>query len=435
MKHAADRPTVFVIIPTFNRWAHTHGCLGFLASQTWSPISVVVSDGGSTDGTRERLASQHPEITLLFDKRERWWAGSTSLGIAHALCVGQDQDYILLLNNDTEFPADYIATLVAASQRENATVGAKIVDSRNPSVVLDAGEYINWTDYTFPVRTDVPRGERFRDDVDVLPGRGSLIPLATIRSVGNVDDVAFPHYLADYDLFCRIKAAGHRMGVCLETAIRAHIEETGIQPGVGRTSFRQIGRELFSRRSMTNIRDHWRFVDRHAPAGVRARAKRLILRRALHRALFGTSLAPLCARLLQGYVGVRTAAAIARRLWIDRHEPDGRFHALGLPKPLAQLAVLAILPRPVSEDEFAAMGLDPAELERAGVIAAAASPGWYYLLTLDTARAAMPRAVAAIAETSIPLSRDKIARLQLYRRSKAFSPGSRDPNPPQTQDR
>ena len=280
---------VFVIIPVFNRWRFTRECIEDIRRQTYPWLSVIVSDGGSSDETRAALRDYH-DVILVHDKVPRWWAGSTALGIEEALRRGRDDDFVLLLNNDTRLAADYVEKLVLCSRKYDAAVGGLIVDSRDPSVVLDAGEFIDWRTYAFPVKTEVAPGETFFDGVDTLSGRGSLVPLHMIRAVGNVDEGTFPHYIADYDLFCRIKAAGFRLGVCYESRILAHIEETGIAPSAEIRPFHEVLRGIFSRRSMANFHDHRRFISRHAPAQQRAKLLRLLSISTFGRLIYQTRL-------------------------------------------------------------------------------------------------------------------------------------------------
>lgn len=174
MDAQADQATVYVIIPTFNRWNFTRTCLDLLAAQTFPSVVAIVSDGGSTDGTREAIKRDYPQVHVVFDGKDRWWAGSSALGVEHAYRLGRNGDFILLLNNDTEIPPDYVTTMVAASLRENAAVGAKVIDSRDHTVVLDAGEYIVWETYEFPVMTAIEPGQIFCNSVDVLPGRSGF---------------------------------------------------------------------------------------------------------------------------------------------------------------------------------------------------------------------------------------------------------------------
>jgi GT2 family glycosyltransferase len=278
----ATMPTVFAVIPVFNRLHFTRECIKSLKAQTYRPIKIIVADGGSTDGTFDAIRSEHTDVVVLSSATELWWAGAMAMGVVHALHGSQGaDDYVLMMNNDTQIPTNYVDTLVTAAQTYGAAVGALVVDSRDVTRVLDAGEYIDWENYSFPVKSTVAIGERFCDDVDVLPGRGSLVPLRMIRVAGNVDAIRLPHYLADYEFFYRLKQHGFNLGVCYETQILAHIEETGIVPTSGKSSFRAIWHEAFSRRSMSNVLDHWYFVGRHAPTRYRASIRLQLIRRVI----------------------------------------------------------------------------------------------------------------------------------------------------------
>ena len=226
-----EHPTVYAVIPVFNRLHFTLACIRFLKAQTYAPLRIIVADGGLTDGSTESIRAAFPDVVVLTAKEELWWAGSMAAGIDYALHESRsDTDLVLMMNNDTEIPADYVSTLVAASQHFDAAVGSLIVNSRDETHVLDAGEYVRWSPYSFPVKTVLDPAERFCGDVDVLPGRGSLVPLRMIRAAGNVDARRFPHYLADYEFFYRLKRQGFRLGVCYETTLRAQSRKQGLSP-------------------------------------------------------------------------------------------------------------------------------------------------------------------------------------------------------------
>jgi hypothetical protein len=61
----------------------------------------------------------------------------------------------------------------------------------------------------------------------------------------------------------------------------AHIEETGIVPHNDFTSFQNVWRDLFSRRSMGNILNHWHFVALYSPLQYRFRIQASLLASAM----------------------------------------------------------------------------------------------------------------------------------------------------------
>lgn len=274
-------PTVFAIIPVFNRLALTEACIKCLLVQTYSALRLIVVDGGSKDGTPDQIRRNYPQVELLQGQKELWWGEATQLGIEYCLRHShRDDDMLLMMNNDTLINPDYVATLVRVSQERNAAVGGVIVDSSNPSRVLDAGEFIDWSTYSFPVKTVWEPGQTYVEGVDLLSGRGTLLPLRMVREAGNVNGGRFPHYIADCEFFARLKRKGFRLGVTCEAVIRSHVDVTGLSTQHSDPlTLAQAWKALFSKRSMDNVGNHWRFIEDCAPAPLRWQLKRRLIRR------------------------------------------------------------------------------------------------------------------------------------------------------------
>ncbi len=281
LPESEDSPTVFAVIPVFNRLQHTVTCITNLLAQTHAPLHLVVVDGGSTDGTPEYLIQTYPQVVVLQSKKELWWGEAMQLGIEYCLRQSlRDEDMLLMMNNDTLIDNNYVATLVRVSREQNAAVGGMIVDSRDASHILDAGEYIDWSTYSFPVKTVQPSGETYVDGVDLLSGRGTLVPVFMVRQAGNVNGTRFPHYIADCEFFARLKRNGFRLGVTCEAVIRSHVDVTGLSTHhLNILTLGQVWRALVSKRSMDNVKNHWRFIEDSAPASLRWPLKRRLMRR------------------------------------------------------------------------------------------------------------------------------------------------------------
>lgn len=291
-KTPGDLATVFAVIPVFNRLLFTKECLNSLLAQTYAPLCLVIVDGGSTDGTIEHLQQHYPQVVVLQGEKELWWGGAMQLGIDYCLRQSRREgDMLLMMNNDTFIEQSYVETLVRVSRERDAAVGGLIVDSRDPSRILDAGEFVDWRTYSFPVKTAIESGETFLKGVDLLSGRGTLVPLSMVKQAGNVNADRFPHYIADCEFFSRLKQHGFHLGVTYEARIQSHVEETGLSTnGSVALTFRQAWKALFSVRSMDNIRNHWRFIEDCAPAASRGLLKRRLVRRSAYLVLSRTKL-------------------------------------------------------------------------------------------------------------------------------------------------
>jgi GT2 family glycosyltransferase len=272
---------VFVVIPVYNRVDLTLRCIALLKAQTYTDLAIVISDGGSTDGTAHRVPEAYPDVVLLRDGRELWWTGAMAVGIDYVLGkADHERDFLLMLNNDTEFDDRFVETLVRVSTFRRAAVAALTVDHADVDRILDAGGYVDWQRYGFSVKTTIAQGETYCSDVDVLAGRGTLVPMVMVATGGNVNARQLPHYIADYEYFSRLKRLGFQLGVTYETCIRSHAELSGLTiqareqltPAV-------VWQLLVSRRSMYNFLDHYRFIELAAPKPMKHRLKlRLLLR-------------------------------------------------------------------------------------------------------------------------------------------------------------
>jgi hypothetical protein len=135
-----------------------------------------------------------------------------------------------------------------------------------------------------------------------------------VRVAGNVDARLLPHYLGDYEFFYRIKQSGFRLGVCFDARVSAHLAETGIVADASSSGFATVVRELFARRSKSNVIDHWRFVGRHAPYRLRGPIRRMLLRMIVQKFAFRTGLRRLLpvVRWVKR-IAARACSAMARR--------------------------------------------------------------------------------------------------------------------------
>ena len=259
-------PHVFAVIPVHDRREQTLSCLRDLSAQTHRPLTIVVVDDGSRDGTKESVRQQFPTVVLLEGDGNLWWTAATNRGVEHALARGGADDFVLTLNDDTHVGPDYVATLLeTVAGRPNALVGSIVVDAARPDVVADGGCSLSW--WTAKLTThargmslaDARRNGRLKR-VDILSGRGTLVPLAAYRAVGLYDQVHLPHYASDYELSIRAQRRGFELLVDYQAVVASATDMTGLNNERRRLPWPELARSLFLRRSAYQLAMRYQFA-------------------------------------------------------------------------------------------------------------------------------------------------------------------------------
>jgi GT2 family glycosyltransferase len=105
-------PKASIIIPHWNGREHLQVCLTSLRNQTFADFEVILVDNASTDGSQEFVRQEFPEVRLVELTENLGFTGACNAGYAAAKGA-----YIILLNNDTEAEAGWLAALVDAFER------------------------------------------------------------------------------------------------------------------------------------------------------------------------------------------------------------------------------------------------------------------------------------------------------------------------------
>jgi glycosyltransferase involved in cell wall biosynthesis len=107
----SERPTVSVIIPTYNRAAFLRATLQSLAGQVWSgkPFEVIVVDDGSSDGT-----AAVSDETFPFPLRYIYQANQGDAAARNTGARQSEADFLVFLDDDVVVLPDYLRHLVAA---------------------------------------------------------------------------------------------------------------------------------------------------------------------------------------------------------------------------------------------------------------------------------------------------------------------------------
>lgn len=258
---------IFIIIPVHNRKHLTRECLLSLRKQTLQNFKIIVIDDGSEDGTEEMIKEEFSEVVLLKGDGNLWWTGATNMGIEYVLPQGCKDDYILTLNDDTVVRSDYLQILIdSAFMNPNSLIGSISVSDVDELTVLDAGIHINWLTAKY---TNLADGRSYKDilqedsliqKVDVLSGRGTLIPIEVFKNVGLYDSMNLPHYGADYEFSRRANMRGYDLLINYKAIVVSHVKMTGLNNRTTALGWRDLIRSFFSTRSPNNFIRRWRFA-------------------------------------------------------------------------------------------------------------------------------------------------------------------------------
>jgi len=227
----------------------------------------VVVDHGSTDGTTAIIRENFPQVVILQGNASMWWTAATNLGVEYAL--NQQAAYIVTLNNDLEVGREYLSSLLkAASLHPKTIVGSVSVDIADPHKVIFAGTSYNpWT-ARYKSRVDLSvsypdlRQMYKTISTDLLPGRGTLIPVKAFLDMGLFDEQNFPHYAADEDFSLRARKHGYSLLMSTEALVHSYVAETGLASE--RLSLPYLIKIFTAVKSPRNLKIRWRWALKHS---------------------------------------------------------------------------------------------------------------------------------------------------------------------------
>jgi GT2 family glycosyltransferase len=197
---------VSVVVVNYNGLAHLEECLGSLASQTYSPLEVIVVDNGSSDGSVESVRRRYPQVRWLLLGRNTGFAAGNNRGFQ--IAAGS---YVALLNNDAVAAHDWIETLVAAAERlsEFGMFASRILLRGAPGLVDKAGHLMYWDGQNKGRGSGEPDGAEFDQPAEIFfpDGCAALYRRALLDDIGGFDEMFFA-YGDDADLGIRARLRG-----------------------------------------------------------------------------------------------------------------------------------------------------------------------------------------------------------------------------------
>jgi len=256
---------IYIVTPVFNRKEFTKNYLLALQKQTDQNFKVIIVDDGSTDGTSTMIEEEFPEVILLKENGDLWWAEATNIGVRYA--IKNNADYIMTLNDDTIPQKDYMENMIKWSRKKPLVLlGAFAIDALTNKPVF-GGEVLNWKTGNYENILDkLTFNEQVGlHEVNVFPGRGLLIPVKVFQDIGFYDSKNFPQTVADLDFTCRAYSVGYKIYCNYDAKIGIYTEESGGVALVKNKSFKNYYNHLFGMRGGGNLKWFTVFTFKNAP--------------------------------------------------------------------------------------------------------------------------------------------------------------------------
>ena len=199
---------ISIIIVTWNCKEYAIRCLKTVFASKEVCFEVIIRDNGSSDGLRQAIAEEYPQVKLIGDARNVGF----SIANNEAIKIANGQ-YLLLLNPDTEIPPDALVEFVNTAQKYHDK--AVIVPT-----LLNSDGTLQRSIHSFPTVAGVAKksiaglkrlvGERdATPGIDWVKGACLFIPRAVHQGVGNLDENLFM-YGEDLDYCWRVHQAGFK---------------------------------------------------------------------------------------------------------------------------------------------------------------------------------------------------------------------------------
>lgn len=254
--------TVSVIVVTWNGLRVLQDCIAALAAQT-QPHELVVVDNGSTDGTREWLAQHARQAKVLALPHNLGFAGGNNVGLRAAT-----GDCLILLNNDTIAPPEFVERLIAPLRGDAplGSVAGVLTFAHRPELVASAGISVGCDGLHRDVWAMTAVAELPSAPVEVFGASGGAVCYrrTALEDVGLLDEGYFA-YLEDADLAWRLRLRGWNCVVAPDARVRHIYSATSGQgsPFKQRLLARNRWRLILRCFPGALLRQHWPAIIRY----------------------------------------------------------------------------------------------------------------------------------------------------------------------------
>lgn len=236
---------VEIVAPVHNRRDITLQCLRSLnrINKTGLEVHTIIVDDGSTDGTGEAIEKEFPEVQIIKGNGDLWFTEGTNVGVRAAL--ERNPDYILMMNDDQIFDADFLRFMVETAEKYPRTViGSLLLLWDTPHKLFQVAPrwntwYGTWRHWYHQTVWTIPKKPW---EVELIVGNCLLVPARAVKENGLMNSRRYPNF-GDSEYTPRLRKNGWKL--LIEPRARVFCQPNNVPSSVTKMTFRQKMNALF----------------------------------------------------------------------------------------------------------------------------------------------------------------------------------------------
>ena len=217
-----------VIIVTYNAMKWAERCFSSLRNSA-VPVSVIVVDNGSTDGTQHYVQEHFQEVKFIQSPENLGFGKANNIGIEKAYKDGAD--FFYLMNQDAWIFPDAVEKLLEVyenypNKEEIGILSPMHLDGSEQKLDLHFENYLGKYSKINRLVSDLFL-EKLQSyyEIDFVNAAHWFLPRKTIETVGGFNPFYF-HYGEDYDYINRVKFRHKKILVCPQSCALHDTKQT-----------------------------------------------------------------------------------------------------------------------------------------------------------------------------------------------------------------
>ena len=228
---------IAIVVVNYNSARFIDEFCATLAKVTDPPWQMVAVDSGSTDDSFAVMEHAFPGGIFIRASDNVGFAAGCNIAVRE--CMERGFSRILFLNNDVAVTPSFLRALLDASDEQTMVVPKILYYDDHRIISTHAGGF-DWTlglfRDTYGGKRDGPATQHRRDDIETASFCCALVPTASFREAGLLDERFFMYY-EETDFIRRAQSAGYR--VRYEPSAVIYHRESGASGGGWMTPFKQ----------------------------------------------------------------------------------------------------------------------------------------------------------------------------------------------------